>query len=56
MKVKQSLSFDKDLLEQAKKQAIKERRSLSNLMDAALWAYLNPAPTIQRQKQRYETN
>lgn len=40
MKVKQSISFDKELLEKAKKEAEKLRRSLSSVVDQALHEFL----------------
>lgn len=48
MKAKQSFSIDRQLLDQAKEAAKKERRSLSSIVDMALFAYLNPSPTIAR--------
>lgn len=48
MKTRQTISFSSDLLEQARNQAKVERRSLSNIIDRALYEYLNQSPTIQR--------
>ena len=47
MKVKQSISFDKQLLEKAKETAKNQRRSLSSIVDQALFNELYP-PTLVR--------
>ena len=56
MKVKQSISIEQELLDQAKKEAAKKNCTLSHIFDRALLSYLNPAPSLHRQNIKHETD
>jgi len=52
MKVSFSISLDEKLIEQLKEYAAKNRSSVSNVADNAIWSFLNPAPTVIRNSEK----
>jgi len=50
MKSNITVSMESELIKQVREYAAKNRSKVSHVVDNAVWAFLNPAPTVIRNK------